>query len=84
MATLVTPDPGDYPMKLTVMDFKNQGLQKVGGNLFVKPFKTPRPVFAFEQYLTYIILILFLFLAYMTIRYINKRKKQQQAIHEQG
>jgi len=88
MATLVAPDPGNYPMKLTVMDFENQGLQKVAGSLLVKPFETPPPLFIFDQYLTYIILALFLFLAYLTIRYINERKKkkqqQQQEIHEQG
>ena len=84
MATLVAPNPGTYPMKLTVMDFKNQGLQKVAGNLFVKPFETPPPAFTFEQYLTYIILALILFVVYLAIRYLNKRKKQQQEIYEQG
>jgi len=89
MATLVAPDPGDYPMKLTVMDFKNQGLQKVAGNLSVKPLKTPPPVFTFDQYITYIILALFLLLLYLIIRYIKERnkkkhKQQQQVIHEQG
>ena len=83
MATLLAPEPGNYPMKLTVMDFKNQGLQKVGGNLFVKPFETPPSVFTFEQYLTAIILVLFLFLVYLVSRYVIK-KKQQQVIHEQG
>ena len=83
MATLLAPEPGNYSIKLTVMDFKNQGLQKVGGNLFVKPFETPRPVFTFEQYLTYIILALFLFLAYMTIRYINERNKKKQKQQQQ-
>ncbi|MCH8987080.1 fibronectin type III domain-containing protein [Patescibacteria group bacterium] len=78
MATLLAPDPGNYPMKLTVMDFKNQGLQKVGGNLFVKPFEKPQPAFTFEQYVTYIILALFLFVVYLAIRYLDRQKKKKQ------
>lgn len=37
LATVMPPEPGGYPMAFTVVDFKNQGLQKVGGELQIKP-----------------------------------------------
>ena len=40
LATLAPPDPGRYTINFTVVDFKNQGLKKVTGNLEITPAPT--------------------------------------------
>lgn len=47
LASLMPPDSGDYGMTFTVVDYKNQGLQKVAGTLAVQFVKIV-PSRAFE------------------------------------
>ena len=80
LATLAPPDPGKYPINFTVVDFKNQGLKKVTGNLEISQLEQPEPTpvpktatYIWKVLLSLLLLLLFAILILVTAKYVQRK-----------
>jgi len=83
LATLIAPDPGNYPLKITILDYKNHSLKKITGELLVSPPTTPLMITPwykkiFEKpYIVYVYILAITITLLMVIEVRIKRRKDK-------
>jgi len=82
-ATIVLPEPGIYPLTLTILDYKNQTFKKIYGQIEIKGEIQPLPepwykkiLSQFYLYIFFILLIILILILIIVILLSKKKKKE--------
>jgi len=78
-ATILSPvEPGIYPLAITILDYKNQALKRITGELKVEGNKILTKKFSWKDGLPYIyILLAIIIILYLLVRLRERRKKEE-------
>ena len=79
LATIMPPEEiGDYPLTISVLDYKNQTLKKITGQLEVEKIEArPLSVPWHQKYRTYIYILLVLILLLLMAYYLKRKLKEK-------
>lgn len=81
-ATILAPAPGVYPLVVAILNYKNQALKIINGQLVIEGTGAPQPSILWYQeinfwlYMLFVLLIL-LFGAYLIRRKLKKIKERK-------
>lgn len=81
LATLVPPEPGEYPLKITILDYKNNSLKKITGELVISASAIPVVVTPWyknlleKPYITYIYIVVISMIVLVIMEYIFRRRR---------
>jgi hypothetical protein len=81
LATLIAPEPGNYPLKITILDYKNHSLKKITGELLVSPPAVPIVATPWykkmleKPYIIYIYIILITIILLTILENVFKRRR---------
>jgi len=76
-AIIASPDPGVYPLTLNILDYKNQALKKITGQLIIEESKTaPAPIPWYKKSKNWFCLLLGLIILALIIYLLRRKRKK--------
>lgn len=86
-AIIIPPEPGTYPLTITILDYKNQTLKIIKGQLIVEGIEKPAvpiPWYKQPKFWLYILLILLILagIAYLIRKKLKEKKQKSKTNYE--
>ena len=75
-ATIAPPESALYPLTITILDYKNQTLKKISGEIEVEEETVPFSIYTYLTYIYILIIILILALVAYTIRKLYSKEEE--------